>query len=488
MKKRSLFFCFVLGWGLLVTLSLHSCSDGGDPAPEDLDPIVTDRGTPQGDATSKVIGTSGGSLTSADGHLTLTVPEGALTTNTTVAIQPLSNHAPLGLGAAYRLSPEGTTFAKPVELKFHYDASVLGAASDEFLWITTQNTDGTWNAMLKSETNLDDKYVTVTTTHFSDWALGRFIDFVLTPSAPRVSVNKSVELRLTGFRRDNDDPNAMDELAPLVPIKDDGLDVLAPLTPIPRDIEKRMIQFRATKWALNGAAAPVSNSNGKLSGSGNMATYTAPAKAPNPKTVAVSVDLETSNKEGSKGHYMVVSNITVLENEYFLELTVDGQTYTYYQYGFNGSTVPDPTNFEIVNCGPIDDNKGIGVSAGYVRGDQYINIFLAELHQTGIGAQRVKCIYDEGDDDVSFTNIPGTVAYESDYVKREKVKDVCESESVCAEMTYNVEEFTGKPLSDVVVSFSGTIYEDTPDHADGCKTSTSHQVSGFFRLVYATMD
>lgn len=64
-------------------------------------------GTATGAPASKTIGAEGGSLSSTDGRITVTIPAGALANDTQIAIQPISNTASGGLGAAYRLSPAG---------------------------------------------------------------------------------------------------------------------------------------------------------------------------------------------------------------------------------------------------------------------------------------------------------------------------------------------------------------------------------------------
>ena len=101
------------------------------------------------------------------------------------------------------LQPEGLTFAKPVELKFHYDGQLLKNTPEDFLWIVTQAGDGSWNAMLKSVVDTGAKTVTIKTAHFSDWALGRFIDLSLNPSSSTLSKGQSVTLIVAGFVRDN---------------------------------------------------------------------------------------------------------------------------------------------------------------------------------------------------------------------------------------------------------------------------------------------
>ena len=81
---------------------------------------ATDVGTPIGNKVSKEIGRAGGSIVSPDGRLTLSVPQNALTEPVAFSIQPITNKAGQGLGPAYRLEPNGKTFATPLEISFHY--------------------------------------------------------------------------------------------------------------------------------------------------------------------------------------------------------------------------------------------------------------------------------------------------------------------------------------------------------------------------------
>lgn len=59
-------------------------------------------------STSKVIGAGGGSITAAGG-LTLTVPKGAVSTNTTFVVRRVAGNL-----VAYEFEPHGKTFAKPL--------------------------------------------------------------------------------------------------------------------------------------------------------------------------------------------------------------------------------------------------------------------------------------------------------------------------------------------------------------------------------------
>ena len=91
-----------------------------------------------------MIDANGGELTSADGTLRLTIPAGALSTATDIAIQPISNELTGGIGDAYRLTPHGQTFSKPVTITFNYNAADTVGSRPEFLDIAFQDAEGSW--------------------------------------------------------------------------------------------------------------------------------------------------------------------------------------------------------------------------------------------------------------------------------------------------------------------------------------------------------
>jgi hypothetical protein len=78
----------------------------------------SDDGTPSGGTR---IGPAGGTVVSADGRLTLTIPPGALSTDVPIRVEVVAAEAVpetlRGPRAVYRLEPEGTTFAQPVRVE-----------------------------------------------------------------------------------------------------------------------------------------------------------------------------------------------------------------------------------------------------------------------------------------------------------------------------------------------------------------------------------
>lgn len=262
--------------------------NGGGGGPSDPPPVVTPIGVTQGPSVSASLSVAGGSLSSADGKLKITIPEGALAAATTVSIQPISNGAPGRVGAAYRLLPEGTTFAKPVQLSFTYtDADVVGASAD-VLGVAVQKANGTW-AWQASTLNSAARTVTVSTTHFSDWSAVKGLQ--LRPPSGTVKTGGSVPLKLVYCFAP---PLKNTDLEPL------GFDCEAENAPVPPS--------QTVNWAVNGIAGG-NATVGTVTGNGNSATYTAPAHPPQANPVAVSAEVQ-----GAKGKLLLISNILVTED------------------------------------------------------------------------------------------------------------------------------------------------------------------------------
>jgi hypothetical protein len=77
-------------------------------------------GKPLGTLVSKSIGPAGGTLSSADGTMTLRFPAGALNKETLVTAQPVENTAFGGAGVGYEFGSHGSQFQKPVTLGIAY--------------------------------------------------------------------------------------------------------------------------------------------------------------------------------------------------------------------------------------------------------------------------------------------------------------------------------------------------------------------------------
>ncbi|MBK7652277.1 MAG: IPT/TIG domain-containing protein [Flammeovirgaceae bacterium] len=158
MSKRSTVVQIIASAILLVAslLMVNSCKD------EEVSP-----GT-----TSKEIDKTGGLLTGTDGVVNLNLPEGALGANTTISIEASSDAGPAnGIGKVYKLSPDGTQFAKPVKLSFKYSDDDALAKSPSAMAIAFKKPDNTWQIMPTLDLDVVTHTVTTETTHFSEWTL-----------------------------------------------------------------------------------------------------------------------------------------------------------------------------------------------------------------------------------------------------------------------------------------------------------------------------
>jgi hypothetical protein len=232
------------------------------------------KGDPQGTATTQMIDATGGSVTSADGRITLNIPAGALGTATTVSIQPITNTTPNGIGMGYRLEPEGTTFAMPVSLAFHLSTTEALALDSTF--IATQHADGMWYSQPNQQRDNSALTVGVSTTHFSDWTIAQTV----TLNPPEARVRTSDATSFTAYilivRQDED------ELA------QPGSEEIA----VPQQTVLGS-QLNATKiWSVDG----VEGGNTQFGQVRPPGSFTAPANVPtpNPSTVTLTIQFGTA--------------------------------------------------------------------------------------------------------------------------------------------------------------------------------------------------
>ncbi|MBX3190891.1 MAG: hypothetical protein KF819_28105 [Labilithrix sp.] len=267
-------------------VALASCGDGESSADRSLslrsEPAVTDVGTPTGQAVTRTIGPSGGTLSSADGKLEIVVPPGALTVDTELSITPISATAP-GALAAWRLGPEGTTFGAPVSLRFSASDADLAGSESEALRLGTQRADRTWAILTAAER--DGKTLTVRTTHFSDWSA--LLGWQLRPGSAKVKTGQSVKLDVRYCHLVEDES---EELAGIA-----------------AECQEQDLQPILGAWAVNGVAGGDASS-GTITNADASATYTAPSSTPSSNPVAVSVEFDPTSRRKT----LLVSNIDVV--------------------------------------------------------------------------------------------------------------------------------------------------------------------------------
>jgi len=272
--------------------SPNSDSPAPPPASTTATPAATAVGTPTGSVTNATIGAAGGSVSTPDGKIALTIPAGALASDTVIGIQPVTNNAHGGLGAGYRLTPDGQTFAQPVVLTFSYTDQQLAGSAPEILGAAFQTAAGFWQWLGTPTIDSVAKTMRISSTHFTDFSLVQ--GYRLQPLSKTLKVNKSLALQVAFCY-----PQPGSDLTPLglaCDTADSQVEVAAP--------------FDISEWSVNGVLGG-SGATGTVSGNGPSATYRAPASKPSPNTVAVSARVNL----GARGKTLVVSNVTITEGD-----------------------------------------------------------------------------------------------------------------------------------------------------------------------------
>lgn len=257
--------------------------------------VVTPVGTPEeAIKAAKVIGAGGGTLSSLDGKISVSIPAGALAGDQNVTIQRITNNNPMGIHSGYRITPHNVQFTKEVTITFPYTDEDLTGTVPEALGIAFQDTSGVWREIINSTLDKTNKKVSVKTTHFSDWTF--FESFAIKTSATLLPVKGVANMEVF---------SDADMLAP----EEDDSRPIGERSKITADYVKN--------WTLIGA--------GQLKSSGPEATYTAPATVPttqNPVTITVNINL------GRKGTFIVLTNIKIT-NEGEISVRVgDGTWFT----------------------------------------------------------------------------------------------------------------------------------------------------------------
>ena len=311
----------LLAVGCLSVLLTASC---GKDTPSVIDdeippvfgePAVKSKGQPIGDAVSAMIGPNGGVLWYEDA-LRIEVPAGAVDQPTTFGIQPISNtHDEAVTTQAFRLTPEGTHFKKPVKISFIYEPTAKGTPRARM--VAFQRHDGVWCGV---STVLDEsqRQLTVETTHFSDWVW--FDMMSLRKDKESVGAGEEVKLKLL--------EQILGELIPANHIDSVSLAAM-------EDIGYWKNDVTVTGWKIvsgPGSLEPKINTNMLL----GDAIYRAPATINEITDVEIQVEVESRNgyisdrtaPNGRRklGKLILLTKIRLVPDNYFY-LQMDGVRY-----------------------------------------------------------------------------------------------------------------------------------------------------------------
>lgn len=337
MKTIQKFLFFLI----LISVGLSGCKSG-DPELVPLSGGGTEVGMPDGQVASKTIGPDGGTINSSDNQVQLVIPAGALSKPTEISIQPITNHAPNGLGLAYRFLPDGTIFAKPASLTFQYDPERVSANDAEAFRVATQGADRKWYRT--PEVVVDTILHTVKTAmpHFSDWTayeLAIIENLELTggpKGAEYVELGGSVELELHFCN---------------------ALSVMHAENETAGDLQVQELSWQVLGGAVNGSIKSNGGKEVLFYEEVYKATFTAPTKNPpsNPVTVVAEITLK-----GRKTKLQVVRQILVGKD--------------YFRGIFGG------TPFDWQNMTFMREGNGIHMGGWNDNPSQSLNIFVNPIN------------------------------------------------------------------------------------------------------------
>ena len=237
---------------------------------------ITAVGTPNGAPVTKTVGISGGSVLSADGKFTVTIPAGALNKSLDITIQPITNEAPGGIAGGYELMPSGTVFNVPVTLSYHYTDDDMNGSNPYFVYIATQDSIGEWTEdILDRDLDTVGKIISVTTPHFSSYVLASSVHFEF--GQIQFSENEANFIRVvqTWTKKDlTDISKAPDDYLPFLPVHK----------------KQQTPDAQVGHWSINDMG-PTTAEVGTITGTGAKVTYTAPASIDKEQTVKISAEV-----------------------------------------------------------------------------------------------------------------------------------------------------------------------------------------------------
>lgn len=298
----------LIGYYLFLVFTLIvplACEQGGVEQPDELSiitPLVCPVGVSKGGAVTKTMGAAGGSLQSQDGRIRIEVPQGALTSNTTVSIEPVSNTNIAGIGEAFRLTPHGQVFSKPVTITYSWAGEADSVGLLQTLGLAYQLEDGVWKYVGADSFDKQAKTITFKTTHFSDWSLMNRIS--LSPYSVSLETGQKQTIKAMIFTEADWD----NVFIPLVnnpngPYNEPGYPVGTP-APLPSKFIK--------SWELTGP--------GDLTKSTQQTVeYKAPGSVNGTATATVTMELDAP----VAGTFLLTSNISIM-GDGWAELSING--------------------------------------------------------------------------------------------------------------------------------------------------------------------
>ncbi|MFD1141527.1 hypothetical protein ACFQ4C_10430 [Larkinella insperata] len=293
------------GWAFLAALT--SCKHEPSkiepvekPPAEESKPFPI--GKPTGVLKTFAVGPAGGELNDLDNGLKLTVPAGALKTETVISVQTVESTCPARVGKSVRLLPHDVEFAKPVTIEFSYAAFKDSLASTKALSLAYQDEKGVWSLMMNRAVNQKTQTVRVATTHFSDWSLAtavRLLPFSVTLSEKQEQKFQLIQyVKINSYEEFATTLETDEELAPLVQPEVKVIYEGQPLNPA---------YAKEGAWQLHSVDPDAEEGEIHPQTNQSYALYKAPAFIPQPQNVGVSVGFNVR-----KGKVIFVANVMLM--------------------------------------------------------------------------------------------------------------------------------------------------------------------------------
>lgn len=285
---------------IFLVLSFTACKKNTPPVEPVAQPLKKAHGATLGNAVTKLIGPTGGTISSADGNITIEIAAGTVSGDTPFSIQPIEKALDQSTGTAFRLGPENITFQKDVKITFKYTDEDLVGSAEDYLYLTYQDKEGYFYRQKETGINKVSKTLFVNTRHFSDWYIERVFSVEAIPK--RLSANQEADILL--FFCDTWSNGQLTESKP---------------------------QIKDETWFVNGPGTV--NRIGFNEYTILRAKYKAPASIVTPTTVAVGAQIKNMvdklhpDRAGNSGLVIVQSEIQLVPEE-FITWEFNGVTYT----------------------------------------------------------------------------------------------------------------------------------------------------------------
>ncbi|WP_290798662.1 hypothetical protein [Flavihumibacter sp. UBA7668] len=241
--------------------------------------IVQPQGTNIGTALEFIVTSAGGTFKTADDKLELIFPADAVTQATRIAIQPITNTNPAGVGNSFQLSSPNELL-KPVKIRMSYKeyADSLPGGSCA-LGISYQDSSGVWQLLLGRSLNAANEYVEISTATLSSFCLMQAVRLI--PSYSEIAPSQTVELKAVSNILLPDDIDICDLW-----------DVLQGGT-IPVEGDFPIKEARIEKWSVAASGETI----GTLSPNGARAVYKASQyQLPAINPVTIMLELKATTK------------------------------------------------------------------------------------------------------------------------------------------------------------------------------------------------